>query len=82
MLVKRLHDSEDTAWVSVDEAARSVGVSRQAVHGWISRGQLAAQRVGNRVQVETRDLHRIHQLRAAAVSAGVHPKTLVRWVTE
>jgi hypothetical protein len=70
---------ELTGQLTVGEAARVAGVSRQAVHAWIGRRRLTAIPTDDGDRIDADDLFRLLAVRRAAAVAGVGMDTLLRW---
>jgi excisionase family DNA binding protein len=51
-----VRDGAGASRLGVGQAARTAGVSRQAVHAWIRRGRLPAERVAGRYAIVPGDL--------------------------
>ncbi|SRR6266851_526806 len=52
----------DSDYLTVQEAARILGVSARSVYGYIAKGQLPATRVGERMMVKVPDVHAFEQI--------------------
>jgi excisionase family DNA binding protein len=73
---------EHARWLTVEEAARVAGVSRQAVYGWIGRGRLQPVPTDDGVRIDADDLSRLLAARRAAANVGVGVATVLRWAEE
>jgi excisionase family DNA binding protein len=62
--------------LSVGQAARAAGVSRQAVHGWIRRGRLPADRVAGRYAIAPDDLAALLEPRRLTAAVERHAWTV------
>jgi excisionase family DNA binding protein len=69
-------------WLTVEEAARVAGVSRQTVYSWIERGRLQLRAADEGKSIDAGDLERLKATRRAAWATGVHVDTLLRWIDE
>jgi len=65
--------------LTIEEAARVAGVSRQAVYRWIERRLLHAQLTDDGYRVSDRALARFLAERQAAANLGVRVDILRRW---
>ena len=66
-------DPEDQATVTVDDAARIIGISRGSMYRAIDRGEIPIVRVGKRVLIPTATLRRMLHLDDPATMCAGHP---------
>lgn len=70
MSVADVAQERDQLAVSVDEAARLLGVSRDLVYDLVRRGELPAVRLGRRIVIPYRSLERLLEAGSTADAGG------------
>lgn len=56
-------------YISVSQAAKELGVTRQTIHRWIAKKYVPAEKVGRVVLIKKEDLHKYHKLRLSEAAA-------------
>ena len=71
------------AWLTVEEAMRAAGVSRNTIYAWVRQGRLRLLPSDDRMhRIAGDDLARLLAERRAAATTGVRVATLRHWAEE
>lgn len=62
----------DDRWLSVDEIAAHLGLSKDTVYGWVSTGRMPGHRVGRRWKFKRSEVD--EWVRAGGATASTSPK--------